>query len=135
MRCYVFCNLVFNHFLDVYNRRSKSCSKERLTENFYLTGKFVFLIRHIFSPQIPYLPKATYNIEKRKTHIIILIIYTYLISTFSFIYLLFRDSPAREVVNIAKKRAIERREREKQREQSKPRSEDCDEPFFCFVYI
>jgi hypothetical protein len=32
-----------------------------------------------------------------------------------------RDSPAREIQNIAKKRALERRERERLREQSKPR--------------
>lgn len=35
-----------------------------------------------------------------------------------------RDSPAREIVNIAKKRALERREREKQRDIVKPRKKE-----------
>jgi hypothetical protein len=35
-----------------------------------------------------------------------------------------RDSPAREIQNIAKKRAMERRERERLREQSKPRKKE-----------
>lgn len=34
----------------------------------------------------------------------------------------YRDTPSREIVNnLAKKRALERREREKQREQDKPK--------------
>ena len=32
----------------------------------------------------------------------------------------FRDSPSKDIVNLAKKRALERREREKQKELEKP---------------
>ncbi len=45
-----------------------------------------------------------------------------------------RDSPAREIQNIAKKRAMERRERERLREQSKPRKKEFSLlPFLPFM--
>ncbi len=48
-----------------------------------------------------------------------------------------RDSPAREIQNIAKKRAMERRERERLREQSKPRKKEFSllSPIYAYVLI
>jgi hypothetical protein len=57
------------------------------------------------------------------------------IKIFPVIFFANRDSPAREIQNIAKKRALERRERERLREQSKPRKKVVKSPVLTVLYV